>query len=131
MQWVIIIIALVLALPTYGVSIIFLIWYIFKTGAKRREKILNELILNAYKNHEDEMITTDLIYFEAAIKFVKEHNGTVNEISGNATLELIVEGDNVIVFFTKSHNNELMFSVSNEKLAEKRMRERMGINKKK
>ncbi len=118
MQWVIIIIALVLVIPTYGISLIFLIWYMFKTGGKRRKEILNKLILYAYKNNEGEIITTDSVYFEAAIKFAEENSNTTpyKPDENNIVFRYLINDELVSIHFSKGLNGELIYSV--KKLSE-------------
>jgi hypothetical protein len=113
MQWILIIVALILAVPTYGISLIFLVWYMFKTGGKRRKEILNKLILNAYKDNEGEIITTDLVYFEAAMKFAEENSNSTPYKSNknNIVFRYSINDELLSIHFSKGFNGELIYSV--------------------
>jgi len=129
MQWLIIIVSLILVIPTYGISLIFLVWYILKTGKDRRNEIITNLIKEAYKNNEDQMINSNLVYYEAAAKFALENGGTINNSTGNASVDLTVNGDEVNAYFCKDDNGGIIFSVSNKKLQNQRIFERMGMKR--
>jgi hypothetical protein len=118
MQWITIIVALILAIPTYGISLIFLLWYMFKTGEKRRKEILNKLILDAYKNNEGEIVTTDLVYFEAAMKFAEENSNTIPYKSdkNNIVFRYSINDELLSIHFSKGFNGKLIYSV--ERLSE-------------
>ena len=128
MEWLIIIVSLILVIPTYGISLIFLIWYMISTGKKRRYEIITELIREAYINHEGQMINSDAVYYEASVKFALENGGTINETTGNVSVDLVVNGDKVNAYFCKdNHTGGIIFSVSNKELQRQKFLKKFGL----
>lgn len=76
-----------------GIVLVYFVITFFKNGAKRRTKIISNLILVAEVNGGQ--FTTDAVFYEAIEKFVLENGGTVV----NTNSSYVVIGENQITFY--------------------------------
>jgi hypothetical protein len=99
MQWILIILALIFAIPTYGISIIVLIVLLPMFGAKSRREMFPPLIRKALI--ADDWITTEDIYFEAAARYAKENNGQMMG-SNSYLFYTLIDNEKVQVVFART-----------------------------
>ena len=111
MQSIITIAALILAIPTYGISLLFLIWYTVSTGKDRRNQIFHQIIREAYLRPGEDFVTNK-VYYEAAEQFAKEH-GALYPSGNSVAFDLTLGKERVSVWFGKGPSGELIVSVEN------------------
>jgi len=114
MQWIIIIIALIAAIPTYGISILVLILIMPYLSAKSRKDLFPPIIREAL--YSSEVIHVDNIYFEAAERYGEESN---NVLSHHRNQDInfyeLIDGKMVSVYFSRSYDGKLIVSASSKK----------------
>lgn len=76
-----------------SIVLVYFVITFFKNGAKRRAKIISNLILVAEVNGGQ--FTTDAVFYEAIEKFVLENGGTVV----NTNSSYVVIGENQVTFY--------------------------------
>jgi hypothetical protein len=101
MQWLLIILALIFAIPSYGISIIVLLFLLPMIGKKTRGEIFPVLIRQAYQSGYE--IQNEDVFFEAAARYARDNGGEMLS-ADSATFNTLINGEKVIVFFHKSHN---------------------------
>lgn len=114
MQWIMIILALILAIPTYGISLI-LLWFLMPMfGKKTRDEIFPSLIEKAYNLNDT--LEVDDVYYEAAVKYAKEHNGSLSPVSNDIwTFYTLINNQKVLVLFGKTLSGGVEITASDAK----------------
>jgi hypothetical protein len=120
MQWILIIGALILAIPTYGISIIVLLMLLPMFGAKSRREIMPPLIKKSLL--ENEIIIVEDIFYEAAEKYAKEHRGEpVN--GGGIMFYTLVDNIKVLVIFGRTPQGGVYIDAKDIQKEEKKWRD--------
>ena len=77
MQWIIILIAVLTAIPTYGISIIILIVILPYLSAKTRRDMMPKVILAALMSGGS--YNENNIYYEAAERYAQDSNNVISQ----------------------------------------------------
>lgn len=124
MQWIITLIAVGLAIPTYGGSLIVLFFLLPILGAKTRNEIFPKIIrraLNAKKN-----IIINEVYFESAEKYALDNNNVIAHSQGfNINFYELIDGEKINVMFARTLDGTLMVNAENDKDMGKRLMDKM------
>jgi hypothetical protein len=107
MQWLIIIIALVLAIPTYGISLIVLLFIMPYLSAKTRQDIFPGIIRKALIFGRP--VADNNVYFEAAERYAEDTNNVANQEKGTSIdFYELIDGEKVSVSFSRSAAGRLI-----------------------
>ncbi len=105
MQWLIILIAVLTAIPTFGISIIVLIVILPYLSAKTRRDMMPKVILNALMAGGS--YNENNIYYEAAEKYAKDSNNIISESFNNISFYELIGGEKIYVTFSKAFNGSV------------------------
>ncbi len=112
MQWVLIILALVLAIPTYGISILILIVIMPYLSAKTRRDMFPPLIKKALK--ERQHIIVEDVFFEAAEKYgLDSENVYYHEKGIHVGFYELIDGEKTRVEFHRDPKGGVIISAEN------------------
>jgi len=115
MQWLIIIIALVLAIPTYGISLLALFILLPILGAKTRSEILPQIIRRALNAKQP--IEINDVYFEAAEKYALDTNNVISHDQGyRINFYALIDGEKINVMITDFPGGFIIGAKNNEEL---------------
>ena len=113
MQWLLIILALILAIPTYGVSIFILILVLPYLGAKTRNEVFPKIIRMSLMSR-DSVYMKD-VYFSAAEKYAEDTNNIIKQEKGrNVNFLTIVDGEKINVMISRSVTGGIIVIAKND-----------------
>ncbi len=110
MQWLIILIALIAAIPTYGVSIVILIILMPMLSERTRKKMMPQIIERAI--NANQVLIEDNVYYEAAEKYARDTDNVVYANYNNINFNDIIKGKKVNVTFSRSSKGTLLVEAS-------------------
>ncbi len=99
MQWIIIIIAMIAAIPTYGVSILILIVILPYLSEHSRRKIMPQLIRKSMFSGGSYI--EDNVFYEAAERYAQDSNNVIYSTHDIISFNHLVHNKKVIVTFSK------------------------------
>ncbi len=100
MQWILIIVALLTAVPTFGISIIILIIILPYLSAKTRRDIMPQLIRKAL--YSGGAYYEDNIYYEAAERYAQDSHNVDRSTSYSISFYELIDNQKVYVTFGKN-----------------------------
>lgn len=110
MQWILIIIALLTAIPTYGISIVILIIVLPYLSAKTRRDMMPRAILTALIS--DGFYNEKNIYYEAAERYAQDSNNVISSYPNKISFYELIAGDRIYVTFSKGFDGSTDISAS-------------------
>lgn len=110
MQWIIILIAVLTAIPTFGISIIVLIVILPYLSAKTRRDMMPKVILNALMSGGS--YTENNIYYEAAERYAQDSNNIIYSYYDSISFYELIGGDKIYVTFSKAFDGSTNVTAS-------------------
>ncbi len=123
MQWILILLAMIFAIPTYGISIIILILVMPYLSAKTRREIFPQIIQRAL--NEKETIINDNVYYEAAERYGMDSKNIIKKEINHINFYELINGEKINVMFSRSATGGLVVSAVNDKELEERIRKKI------
>ena len=113
MQWLLIIIALITAIPTYGISILILILVFPFLSAKTRSDIFPQLIKNALYSPGNTYATDD-VYYESAERYGEDTNNIITQSKGHTiNFYVLIDGEKINVYIAKTFGGGISIIAKN------------------
>lgn len=128
MQWLLIIIALITAIPTYGISLVVLILIMPLLGAKTRSDMFPQLIKSALYSPGN-IYSTEDVYFESAERYGEDTKNVISQSKGHSiNFYVLIDGEKINVYIARTFSGGISIIAKNNNEFEKNMHDEFMRN---